>query len=85
MKPAARIALGLAFVMATAGAADAWRRRLGLVAVPRWPVPVVMRSVALMAGFMAAGMAAPITVGGMGAHIMAADGDTAPRSMAPGP
>ena len=71
--------------------------RLGLVAAPRWPVPVVLPSEALVAGLPPGGMGAltgdmgahiadmEAHIGDMGAHIMAADGDTAPRSMAPGP
>jgi hypothetical protein len=57
------------------------------VAAPRWPVPVVLPSVALVAGFMPPAdtgahigdMGAHITdMGDMEAHITAVDGDMAP-------
>ena len=56
--------------------------RLGLVGAPRWPVPVVLPPVVLMAGFMPAGdMGAHI--GDMAAHITAGDGDMGDMALGP--
>ena len=82
MKPAISIALGLAFVMATAGAADAWRAAVGPRGGAAVAGPRGFAAVALMAGFMPVGdMGAHI--GDMGAHITAGDGDMGDMALGP--
>ena len=82
MKPAISIALGLAFVIATAGAADAWRAAVG----PRGGA-----AVAGPRGFAARGPNGGVYAGrGYGgaygdtaAHITAGDGDMGDMALGP--